>query len=94
MNALDNIMDELPDVAEEPEIQEDEEEEAVPEHAGILIANDTEADQQVIVVYAMDGESDAEAVKRVQADHEDYRVGSLDQAIELLGHSPLTAEDN
>ena len=91
MEALDNILEEMPDA---DTTEEQSEEEEVPAHAGILIANDSDADQQVIVVYAMDGESDAEAVKRVQADHEDYRVGTLDQAIELLGHSPLTAEDN
>lgn len=57
MEALDNIIDELPDVEPEPEVEME-----ISEYAGILIANDEEAEQQVIVVYVMEGEDDLEVV--------------------------------
>lgn len=86
MEAMDNILDELPDKEDEPEEEID--------HAGILIALDSDAEQQVIVVRAMEGESDEDAVKRVSEDNDGYRVGTLDEAIEILGHNPLTSKDN
>ena len=94
MDAMDNIIDDLPDVEVTEEESEDEEE-VQDDFAGILIALDSDADQQVIVVRAMEGESNEEAVKRVFEEHsEDYRVGTLEEATDILGHSPLTSKDN
>ena len=87
MEAMDNIIDDLP--KDSPTDEEPEE-----PYAGILIALDSDAEQQVIVVRAMEGESDEDAVKRVLEDNDGYRVGTLEEAIQILGHSPLTSKDN
>ena len=85
MEAMDNILEELPDAAPEPEAET---------AAGFLIALDSDAEQQVIVVRSMEDESDEDAVKRVLEDNDGFRVGTLEEATKLLGHDPLTSKDN
>lgn len=85
MEAMDSILEELPDAAPETEAEQ---------AAGFLIALDSDAEQQVIVVRSMEDESDEDAVKRVLEDNDGYRVGTLEEATKLLGHDPLTSKDN
>lgn len=62
--------------------------------AGYLIAVDETAQPNFIIVRAMDDESDSDAVDRVLNDHDGFRVGSYDEVKKLVGHDPLSAEDN
>lgn len=93
------------DDGEEEPVLEDEDDEEVDEVieeeedvednvAGFLIAVDDTADPNFIIVRAMDGESDSDAVDRVLKDHDGFRVGSYDEVKNLVGHDPLSAEDN
>lgn len=62
--------------------------------AGLLIAEDENVDPQVITVRPQEGESPEDAVQRVLAENEGYKPASLDEAIALIGHNPLTGKDN
>jgi hypothetical protein len=62
--------------------------------AGLLIAEDENAEPQVITVRPQEGESPEDAVQRVLADNNGYKVATLDEAIALIGHNPLTGKDN
>lgn len=89
---------------EETESQEDEklegdieypyEDEAGNPVAGFLIDDSEDASLPVVVVKPQEGETAEEAIERVSKDHENHRVATLDQAIALIGHNPLTSEDN
>jgi len=62
--------------------------------AGFLVADSEDAEPQIIVVRPEKDEPPEDAMKRVEEEHEDYSRTTLDQAIVVLGHNPLTAEDN
>lgn len=62
--------------------------------AGFLVADSEDADPLVITVRPEKDESIEDAMKRVQGEHDGYSRATLDEAIVVLGHNPLTAEDN
>jgi hypothetical protein len=78
----------------EGEIDYPYEDEAGNPVAGFLIDDSEDAELPVVVVKPQEGETAEDAVKRVSKDHENHRVATLDQAIAILGHNPLTSEDN
>jgi len=61
--------------------------------AGFLLGNE-ENQPLVVVVKPQADEESSDAMSRVSDDHPEHIEGSLDEAIKLLGHSPLTSEDN
>jgi hypothetical protein len=61
--------------------------------AGFLLGNE-DVLPLVVLVIPQDGESVDEAMARVSSDHPEHIPGTLDEAIKILGHSPLTSEDN
>jgi hypothetical protein len=87
----------------EEEIHDSEEEESTLDYphedddgnpvAGFLIGNE-DVQPPVIVVKPQDGESASDAMDRVSNDHPEHIPGTLDEATKVLGHSPLTREDN
>lgn len=61
--------------------------------AGFLLGSE-EHQPLVVLVRPEEGESVDDAMKRVGNDHPEHIPGSLDEATKLVGHSPLTNEDN
>lgn len=95
---VDEEFEDSPAEEEDPELEgeidypyEDEQGNPI---AGFLIDDSEDAPLPVVVVKPQEGESVEEAMERVSKDHEGHRAATLDQAIALLGHNPLTSEDN
>lgn len=61
--------------------------------AGFLLGSE-EVQPLVIVVRPEQGQTAEEAMKEEGEKHPEHMPGSLDEAKKLLGHSPLTAQDN
>lgn len=61
--------------------------------AGFLLGSE-EHQPLVILVYPEKGQTSQEAMEEESAKHPEHRLGTLEEATALLGHSPLTSEDN
>jgi hypothetical protein len=91
------------ETTEETEIPEEEPEDEELEYphqddagdpiAGFLLGSE-EHQPLVILVRPSSGQTAQEAMEEEGSKHPEHRPGSLDEATKLLGHSPLTSEDN
>lgn len=61
--------------------------------AGFLLGSE-EHQPLVILVHPSDGQTSQEAMEEKSKQHPEHRLGTLEEATALLGHSPLTSEDN
>lgn len=61
--------------------------------AGFLLGSE-DAQPLVILVRPSKGQTVQEAMDEESAKHPEHRPGTLEEATKLLGHSPLTSEDN
>lgn len=61
--------------------------------AGFLLGSE-EAQPLVILVRPSKGQTVQEAMDEESSKHPEHRPGTLEEATKLLGHSPLTSEDN
>jgi len=95
----DDDTEDLPDEVEEMEAEESEEIEHPHEDdngdpvSGFLLGSE-EHQPLVILVRPAKDQTSQEAMEEESSKHPEHRPGSLDEATKLLGHNPLTSEDN